>query len=320
MKQISKSVYVQTEGGRISPPSLEPYSMYRGSNLGCIVTEKGLIQIDTAKHPIHALNWIDLVRKISDMEFLYIINTDHHLDHIIGNYCFDAPVISHYLARNEIEKFKSFDPLKISPLMGTTQLMGMFENRDEAFIQKLLNIIEDMEGKLRDSYEKLRIILAEITFGDKLILYVGDMRLELIHVGGHTVGSILAYLPEEKVLFSGDLVFNNLLPNMVHADTEKWLKVLTMIEKMDVEIIVPGHGYPCDKGPLEKLRQYIQEVRNTVNVLRKRGYNREEVIAEIDMTSFFPVDNELGWTTERIRAWSKNNVGRVFDEFNHIEM
>ena len=66
MKQISKSVYVETGGSRISISSVKPYSIYRGSNLGCIVTEEGLIQIDAAKHPIHALNWIDLIRNISD--------------------------------------------------------------------------------------------------------------------------------------------------------------------------------------------------------------------------------------------------------------
>lgn len=320
MKQISQSVYVETGGSRISISDLKPYSIYRGSNLGCIVTEKGLIQIDAAKHPVYALNWIDLIRKISDKKFLYVINTDQHLDHIIGNYCFEAPVISHYLARSEIEKYNSFSPLKITPFLGSAQLMRMLENRDEAIVQDLLSIFEHMDKELIDPYEKLRIVLAEIAFGDKLTLYLGDIKLELIHVGGHVAGSILVYLPEEKVLFAGDSIFNNVLPNMVHANTGKWLDVLTMIEKMDVEIIVPGHGLLCDKEPLGKLRQYIQELRNRVSVLRKKGYKREEVIAEIDMTSFFPIDNELGWTLERIGDWSRNNTGRVFDEFNSREI
>ena len=81
MEQVSKSVYVETNAKCITVPFGESYFIDRGANPGCIVTDKGIVQIDTTKNPMYALNWMKSVKEISNKPFVYTVNTDHHLDH-----------------------------------------------------------------------------------------------------------------------------------------------------------------------------------------------------------------------------------------------
>lgn len=318
MEQITKSIYVETKAKCISVPFGESYFIDRGANPGCVITEKGLVQIDATKNPMYALHWIESVKTISDIPYSYVINTDHHLDHVLCNYCFNAPVISHYLTWVEVKKFETFTPQKLVPFMYSKELYKMLKKRDEGLLETLMKSYQSLEKVFREPYETLRIVPAEVTFGDKATLHMGDKTLEMIHVGGHATDSILVFIPEERVLFAGDSIFNDLLPNMSEADTARWLRVLEMIEKMDVETIVPGHGHPCNKKALNKLSQYILELRNEVASLVKKGHIRDEVVSTVNMTSFFPIDNDLGWTKERVHDWSKDNTGRVFDELTSV--
>ena len=234
------------------------------------------------------------------------------------NYCFDAPVITHALTKVEVDKFVPFSPQKLIPFLYSKELYNMLRQRDDTYLNRLMQSYNALDKEFRQPYENLHIVPAEITFDSRLTLYLGNLHLEILSVGGHAPGSILVLVPEEKVLFAGDSVFNDCMPNMAQANTEQWLQNLAMIESMDVKIIVPGHGHPCDKQPLKKLAQYIRELREKVATFKDRGYSRDQVVAEIDMTSFWPLDNELGWTKERLRDWGDGNTGRVFDELQAI--
>ena len=314
MQRITNSIYVDTKTGRLRVPFGKAYFIDRGSNPGCIITDEGLVQIDTTKNPMFALKWKEELRNITSKKFAYVVNTDHHLDHILCNYCFPGTVIAHELSALEVMKFVGFQPQKLIPFMYSKELYAMLQSRDESYLHSLLASFRKLDKEIRKLYENLRIIPPRITFSEKITLEMGNKTLELTHVGGHAPGSILVYVREDKVLFAGDSVFNDLLPNMAQANTARWLQVLKRIQDMEVATIVPGHGHPCGKEALKKLAGYIEEVRDNVKVLREKGCSKDEVVAKVNLTTFFPVNEKLGWTKARIRDWSKDNVARVFDE------
>lgn len=315
MQKITSSIYVDTKTGRLRIPFGKAYFIDRGSNPCCIITDKGLVQIDTTKNPMFARKWKEEIRKVTNKKFAYIINTDHHLDHILCNYCFPGIIIAHELTSREVKKFVDFRPQKLIPFMYSKELYNMLHRRDESFLNDLMASFRKLDKKISKLYENLRIMPPQITFSEKITLDMGNKTLELTHVGGHAPGSILVYVREDKVLFGGDSIFNDLLPNMAQANTARWLQVIKMIQDMDVATIIPGHGHPCGKEPLRKLAQYIEEMRHNVKKLREKGCNKDEVVAKVNMAKFFPVNEKLGWTEERLKEWSKDNVARVFDEF-----
>ena len=88
-----------------------------------------------------------------------------------------------------------------------------------------------------------KIVYPELTFTDRMKIDLGSQKVEIIYTGSsHTDGSIMAYLPDKKVLFAGDILFTDYHPFMGEGDIEGWLKALDYIMTMDVEKIIPGHG------------------------------------------------------------------------------
>ena len=76
---ISTGIYAETHAECITIPFGKLFTVDRGANPCCVITEKGIVQIDSTKNPIYALDWIRSIRRESDKEFKYVINTDQHL-------------------------------------------------------------------------------------------------------------------------------------------------------------------------------------------------------------------------------------------------
>jgi glyoxylase-like metal-dependent hydrolase (beta-lactamase superfamily II) len=314
MQRTSRSTYTETRARSVGTHG-QPDYLARGSNPCSVIGEEGIVQIDATMHPRFALNWIRSVREITDKPFLYLINTDHHQDHIMCNALFGARIVNHKATDDEVRKLESFEPQNVLPFVFPKHLYLLAESRDPAIIASLRQRLATFDEETRKSYDGIRHRAADITFEDRITINLGDVSVEAFHVGGHAVGSTLVYVPEEKVLFGGDSIFNDLMPNIEEADTARWIDVITAIEAMDVETIVPGHGDPSDKAPLAKLKEYILLAREGVAHHALRGLSRAEVVDKVDLGGFFPANDGLGWSKKRNHDWSRDNVGHVFDEF-----
>ncbi|MCC7354097.1 MAG: hypothetical protein IT330_10095, partial [Anaerolineae bacterium] len=91
MEQIARGIYVETG--------------YKGANVGLVLTREGGICIDTPMIPEEALRWAQQVQRLTNGRILYVINTDHHRGHVLGNRYFPAPVIAHELAWKEMKSY-----------------------------------------------------------------------------------------------------------------------------------------------------------------------------------------------------------------------
>ncbi len=254
MQKIARDILVETG--------------YQGGNLSCVLTEEGKVLVDVPYFPQEVTQWQRIINESGPGEVAFVVNTDHHFDHSIGNCCFNGKVVGHMHAYEEMLK------------PGGTLLEGFLPN------------IEAQDAEAAREIKGYPIIPPSITFDKSLTLHMGDKTLEVIRMGGHTSATSSVYIPELKTLLAGDVIVSENHPFMGQADPNEWVKSLELIREMDIENIVPGHGEVCGMEAVDRLMGYFKEFRKRVEELVKAGKRREEVPAETDMLEYFQVEEE----------------------------
>lgn len=202
-----------------------------GANAGVIIGNDSVLVIDTQISSQRAQEFIQAIREITDKPIRYVLNTHFHSDHSFGNADFSAlgaTIISHQMADVYMKKWS----------------------------QKILD--NGWSGLTADLAQGTRIVYPDMTFQDKLIIDLGGIKPEIIfHTHSHTQGSVFVHLPEQKVVFAGDVLFNDYHPNMSASDVTGWVKTLDLIGSLDARTIVPGHGDLSANQDLVELRSYL---------------------------------------------------------------
>jgi glyoxylase-like metal-dependent hydrolase (beta-lactamase superfamily II) len=133
---------------------------------------------------------------------------------------------------------------------------------------------EDMSGT--------EIVLPTIAFGDRMQIYLGDVAVELIRVApSHTGGSLVVYVPSQKVLFAGDILFTDFHPFLADGDIAGWTTSLDALLTMDVERIVPGHGPLSNKKDLQEMKDYLLQFDGKARELAAKSQDAEAIAAEL---------------------------------------
>jgi len=212
------------------------------SNCGFIVTDEGVVVVDTLLIPAFAEEMVKEIRAVTDKPVKYVINTHWHTDHVGGNETFlpQAHIISHTFTRKIIVQRRK----------------------------------EQEEGKVDESLKslgKFTFVPPDITFDESLTLYLGGKEMELKFLGGgHTGGDIIVYLPKEKVLFSGDLLIKGSgMPDYRDdSNIDALIESLKRIQAFDIDKIICGHVGIAEKkeiqGSIDKLVAFRQQVKKYV--------------------------------------------------------
>ena len=129
-------------------------------------------------------------------------------------------------------------------------------------------------------------------------LEIGSLKLEMIHVGGHTPGSSVIWLPNPRILFSGDLIFEGRYPFLATANVENLMAALRRLLSFDAGVIVPGHGNVCDNDEVRKQLHYIEETWARTSEHIQKGHSLEEALAD----PRYPIYSELGY--EKLHPWN----------------
>jgi cyclase len=276
LQKVGERTYVETE--------------YNGANVSCVVSEQGLVLIDTPYVPEEVTHWQAQLRRISDREVAYVINTDHHFDHTLGTHVLGGLVVAHELAYE-----------KLIVRSGTLR-------------EVLLRYLDEEMRQAVDEIAKTPIALPHIIFNDRMTLRLGDATFEMMALGGHTAATIMVYLGEDRILFSGDNVVTNRHPFKVEAGFADWIEALKKVQEMDIDTIVPGHGDLTEKSEASRMLVYFRRQWDTAARLRRLGKSRDEVIGECNhLLDFYPM--EPG-TEETTGADFDGGIGRLYDEIS----
>jgi cyclase len=240
---------------------------YLGANVSCVVTEKGLVLIDSPFLPGDAIEWAGKVRNQTGKEIAYQINTDHHFDHVLGNAFTTERIICHERAARGIEFLKDRE--------------------------SLMRIIDDTfpgSGNLfAADMGTIEIPSAHLTFKEVLTINMGDATFLLEFVGGHSPGTILVYVPEYRALFTGDNVEAQ-FPFFGESRFSVWMGVLKRLLTMDIDLVVPGHGAVGGKELIENYLTFFQHMEKEVKAFRSEGLSIDQMIKKSTMIDYFKVN------------------------------
>jgi len=116
----------------------------------------------------------------------------------------------------------------------------------------------------------------------------------MIHTGGHTLGSSVVFVPDDHVLFAGDLVFTEMFPwgGDPSADPDSWIDAFKMMLDMDVETIIPGHGPLCDKSEIKIQLEWFEAVRDEMKRLIAEGASTEEAGKHDGYPDFYAAERD----------------------------
>jgi glyoxylase-like metal-dependent hydrolase (beta-lactamase superfamily II) len=187
------------------------------SNAGFVVTRDGVVVIDALGSPALSERLVAEIRKVTPQPITHVIVTHYHADHIYGLQTFKA-LGAHIIAHSAAKEYLNSETAHL---------------RLEASRQELAPWVN----------ENTRLVEADEWIDGGKTLTIGGMEFRLINVGpSHTPEDLVIYLPQEKVLFAGDLVFRSRIPYVGKADSRHWIAALKTLLTFDAQIIVPGHG------------------------------------------------------------------------------
>jgi cyclase len=274
----------------------------RGCNPSFVTTSDGIVVIDTPQLPTRAVAMRREAEALGPIR--YIINTEHHVDHIFGNYYFKGAgtVVNH---RGVYENFmvvgKDLDPFAYAYEALPTPA-GKGTNLDDP---EGVALWPDREEYYRDPNK------GAIVFTGDLTLRVGDHTFNLLHTPGHTPGQVAVHVPEERVVFTGDTIFSGCQTWLMTSDVEQWLAALERIRALDVDHIVPGHGPVTTKAYLDTQRSVLMEWKTAVAVAVAKGWSREETVARVNFADRYPVDIGQGYMMNHIQTL---NAASLYDK------
>jgi len=232
-------------------------------NTGFVIGKNGVLVIDSTFSPEDAKKVLKQIRSVTRKPIRYLFNTHHHSDHTFGNQVFSTKVVAHRECKN---------------IMAT--LLEREWSQDS--IQKYVEENPEWKEKLNN----LKITLPDLVFDDRLEIDLGNLKINLIHMGGHTKDTSIAHIASSKVLFAGDLIFQGRYPFMRDGNSQRWLFALKKIRDLDFDVLVPGHGYLCDKREVEHHIGYFENLLENCKKFIQENLSSDQIAKRNEFTRF----------------------------------
>jgi glyoxylase-like metal-dependent hydrolase (beta-lactamase superfamily II) len=214
-------------------------------NNGFVILEDYVLVVD-ANYPAGARELVTRIRRVTEKPVRFAFDTHHHGDHLYGNQVWvegGATPVAHVGVLSELRRLE-------------TGRYGTVPGRWEG------------EAKSREDVRDGRFKAPSVLFPKELFFDDGRRRVELLHLGvGHTRGDAFAWLPAERVLFSGDAAVNGPYNFVGDGQVESWIRTLDEARKLGARVVCPGHGAVGDASTLEDQQAFFKALWDRVGTL-----------------------------------------------------
>ncbi len=253
---------------------LQPDGSWGWSNAGLVVDGDQSLLVDTLFDQPLTRQMLDVMADANGAAkgIDTVVNTHANADHTFGNGLVkDAEIIASEASASE---WDGFPPEALAEMMRNTDQMGdvgaFFAERFSAF-----------------DFENCELVGPSRTFSGRLDVKVGDKSIELIEVGpAHTLGDILIHVPDNKVLYTGDILFIGGTPIIWAGPVGNWIEACELIMDLDVDVIVPGHGPIADKADVRRMQEYLKYIDTETRKRYDAGLSMEDAIGDIALGDY----------------------------------
>jgi len=263
-----------------------------GSNNVVIVNDQDVLLVDDGTTPATARALLKDLKLITNKPVRTVVNTHFHYDHTDGNSVFgpEVEIIAHEYLRNAI---LNFDVLHREPfLTAQNTVPGQIESlrkqvadeKDPTKKAALEKQLKDAET-LREQFKEVKPTPPNVTYSSKMALHKGSREIQLLFLGrGHTGGDTFVYLPQEKIICTGDEEEGARVAYMGDAFFDEWIKTLDELKKLDFNLALGGHGVPFrDKAIITAFQSYLTDIVAQVSNLRKQGVSADDAAKRVDL-------------------------------------
>lgn len=269
------------------------------SNALMLVGDEDVLLVDSHVTPNAANALLRSVQAVTDKPVRYLVNSHYHFDHAHGNQVFpeQVDIIGH-----------SYTRTKLNGEMGNV----LTESTMLSFTEGVPDLVDSLRAQLSDTRDpqaraelarrlkaqeehmmSLREIVPtppNITLETKMTLYqkTGEQsrEIQILHLGrAHTAGDVVVYLPQERLVFTGDMMMSS-LSYMGDSFPLEWVDTLEALKALDFDVILPGHGAPLQgKESIGNFQAYIADLWQKSTDLKTQGLTAEQTAAQIDMSN-----------------------------------
>ena len=236
---------------------------FDGSNAVFLVTDDGVLLIDTRTHPRDGRDLLERIRKVTDKPVKWVINSHFHGDHHMGNVAFKE-LGATFVAQEETAR-----------IMARVQPKEM-ARRVEGFAKRGLDPAE------------VKLVPPDVTFNDRMIIRLGGREVRLFYLGpGQQAGDTFVAFPHARALFTPGAFAKHSMPNMLFTPSvENWIKLLGEVAAMDVDTILPAHGDVATRADAKELAAMLADEYATVKDAVNRGVSLDQAIATLTFPQY----------------------------------
>ncbi|MBI3126923.1 MAG: MBL fold metallo-hydrolase [Candidatus Tectomicrobia bacterium] len=281
------------------------------SNAGAVETPEGYLVIDAQQSVPLARRFRSELEALSRKPFPWLILTHYHLDHTGGGIVFagDTPVLAHEIT---LAKFREL----FGPDGGAGETVTDFGKRiAHLFGPNISELIPPgdpawdwFKGRIAaPEYDAVVPIPPRHTFADQFTFHFPKRRVVLQYWGpAHCDGDIVVHLPDDGIVFVGDLLFVGRFPWLGDGDIGGWIDCLERVARLDARTVVPGHGKPATMNEINNLRDMLAALRGGVADARKKGMSEEEAARNVSLRDYESLPRYREWM-----PWNVRNVYRM---------
>jgi glyoxylase-like metal-dependent hydrolase (beta-lactamase superfamily II) len=254
-------------------------------NAGIVDLGGATLVFDTLRTPAAAADLLAAARQLTRRAPAWVVNSHWHDDHVAGNQIFQpaaqailaTPRTRDLMTSRLVADYEQ-DARDLPAYLESLQARADTET-DPARRAALTTQLAETRA-YADALPAIQVTLPTLTFDASLYLHGSRRAISLqTYGGGHTASDAFLYLPDERVLFTGDLAFLHLHPWLPDGDPDEWQRILDRLERLEPLVVIPGHGPVTGAVCLSLTRRYITQTQALARQLADTSATEDEISA-----------------------------------------
>jgi len=238
----------------ITPARDFPSAANKGwnSNSAFVVTKDGVLVFDTGASETIGKALRQVMAKTTDKPVRWVVNSHGHGDHWLGNNAFAG-----------------------AEIISSTHVRTHVTQEGASWVGRFTTMTGGITGESR-------VVAPTRAVDARTTMQFGEVKGELLlSNGGHTAGDVVLWLPAERVLFAGDVVYSDSAPGTFDGNIPNWIAFLKELEKLKPKVVVPGHGRVADGAVITRQREFFEQIWAIVQAGHEKGKLDHEILPEV---------------------------------------